>query len=1673
MKKKNSKELKSEKLDKETKNVYFLDLEAKSKEIDNLKKQIKYHKHRYYVLNDPEISDKEYDNLVKKLNKLEGNLGNFKSENDSTTPPTNTSISKRVKQYLEKCKEKLIDLSRRNHLLYFSPSKKSSLKIYHPDAISLFNRLVVDEKSLEIWFPDEKLSEEDADFEFTPKEIKKLNVRESQIVCNLKDRKEIEYILKNLYRRSVSDYNERGVRILYVAFGLLTWKEIETSENVTSPLILVPVELRRESIRYPFSLFPIGEDVILNPALRIKLQKDFKINLPDISNNWEEKNLLEFFNSIKKLVTDTSWSITPEEVYISLFSFFKLVMYNDLDRNEEVAGHHRIVSALGEGTIQKDMIVSDLPSEEKLDEIQQPLDTFQILDADSSQQLCIQYALRGQSFVIQGPPGTGKSQTIANIIAEFIARGKSVLFVSEKMAALEVVYKRLKEVGLADFCLELHSYKANKREVVSELNRCLGEIPVPQKALSTSEFEKISLLKNYLNKYVKALHKEYGPMKWSAYRIIGNLCKLQEVPYIPVCDKSLCGCPSAGIDPETLTPKEFFNIEDLVKKLKNVWKVAKEGDNFSWKDFRETKFSFALKREMADLLEKIVFKLETLLSVTNEYIKYTELQQPESLSDIAWLVRTSEFLKDILRPEPHWLTCPDVDFDELIKEANRFKEIYDYYHKSKKLFETYNEDFFNLDLEKISTRFNQTYCKWYFRWFNPLYYWDKYLIVRNTKAHKFPLLFINDLQEALELKQKINDIKNILPNQVPNLTTNEGIVSFEIYINKEEKLQEQFGSYFKGLDTDWGRILLVLKWSREIRQLFIDRKMPINFIKLICKETNITPVCKKFIQSYLDFKKYIDELEEKFESTKEFNKMKIKELENKLQHLINNIDDLQIWLDFKSIKRQFDTTKFKSFFQHLVEKAPPEDILVDVYHKSVYQTWLENILTKDSILGEFQRKYHDQEISEFKSLDIKLVDFSPLRVIEKATDYRPSTIVDINGSEVSILKHESAKIKRHMPIRVLLKKIPNLLSRLKPCLMMSPISVSQYLDPKVQFDLVIFDEASQICPEDSIGSIYRGKQLIVVGDDKQLPPTPFFQKQEAMGEEEIDWDNINDEVSIDVESILDQCVIIGLPQKMLRWHYRSKYESLIAFSNRWFYKNDLVTFPPPLETKISKVELKYVPDGIYDRGGKRDNKREANIVADLVFEHFKDTPHKTIGVVTFSLPQMVTILDEIERRLKENPEWEKFFKEDRLQGFFVKNLENVQGDERDVIIFSIGYGKDEHGNMTMNFGPLNKPGGERRLNVAITRAREKVVVVSSIKSGDIDLKKTKAPGILHLWRYLDYAERGRVALELKAVQGGEPESPLEEDVANEIRKLGYEVILQVGCSCYRIDIGVVDPVKPGHFLLGVECDGATYHSCYTARDRDRLRQQVLKKLGWQIHRIWSLDWLFRRKSEIELLKQAIEKAKERSIEGESSSRIDNPPFKVEKNIKREKVEVLSKIPGTSPYKACYLESIPKGETLNSQIEKIVKRIIEIEAPIHIKLVAERTAKILNFQCTSYFFQKVTGIIENLANNLFDKKLFKIKGDFLYPFSTKHIPVRIPIPNFPETFRPIEWIPPEEIQNAMVLIIKNSFGISMEDLITATADLFGVKRKMDKTRNILFDICKNCIKKGYLDIKKNK
>ena len=536
----------------------------------------------------------------------------------------------------------------------------------------------------------------------------------------------------------------------------------------------------------------------------------------------------------------------------------------------------------------------------------------------------------------------------------------------------------------------------------------------------------------------------------------------------------------------------------------------------------------------------------------------------------------------------------------------------------------------------------------------------------------------------------------------------------------------------------------------------------------------------------------------------------------------------------------------------------------EVFDRSFAEKMLEEIIAKTPELANFAGLRRDERIDEFRRLNAKLEAMSRRVILSKLADRLPLRLEakSPKGSELGLVRRECEKKIRHKAVRQILAEAPTLIPSLKPCFLMSPLSVAQYLPVgTAPFDLVVFDEASQIPVWDAIGVIARGKQLIVVGDPKQMPPTSFFQKGDAEDEDEDAEEMVEDQ-----ESILDECLVAGLHSTYLNWHYRSRHESLIAFSNEHYYDSRLCTFPAAANTPRLGVKFMFVDGGRFEKRGKgpRVNEVEAKALVDYICTEVKKPGYKkrSIGVVTFSLPQQKLIRTMLDERRGEDPALEALLPEEGEGAYFVKNLENVQGDESDVILFSVGYAPDENGRFTMNFGPLNLSGGERRLNVAVTRSKEQVVVFSSIHGSQIDAGedgRTKAVGAGHLKAFLEYAEKCGAESSRSGANG--TGGGFGDVVAAFLKGKGYVVDRNVGRSGFRIDIAVRDPDAPGKYLMGIECDGPSYAGQRTAQDRDVNRVGVLNGLGWHTCRVWSMDWAFDRRRAEERLLQQLESAR--------------------------------------------------------------------------------------------------------------------------------------------------------------------------------------------------------------------
>lgn len=757
------------------------------------------------------------------------------------------------------------------------------------------------------------------------------------------------------------------------------------------------------------------------------------------------------------------------------------------------------------------------------------------------------------------------------------------------------------------------------------------------------------------------------------------------------------------------------------------------------------------------------------------------------------------------------------------------------------------------------------------------------------------------------------------------------------------------------------------------------------------------------------------------------------ELLSKFKACINEFDKLDNWCRFESLLNKLKSQEITEYIDATIEANVRAEDIISAYQRNFYRQWIDYIQHLTPVLSGFNRVAHDQQVNTFSKEDNTQFAISKVQIRSKLSQNRPSLDYVSPGSAVSVLLREGEKRRKQKSIRKLMDEAGELIQVIKPCFLMSPLSVSTFLNTdSVKFDTVVFDEASQIFPQDAIGAIYRGKQLIVVGDSRQMPPSNFFGSNVELDDGDEETGDITD-----FESILDLCSTT-FAQLRLRWHYRSRYEQLITFSNRHFYDNDLVTFPSSTtDKKWIGVDYYCVEDGIFDHRS-RNNRKEAEFIVDLIYKNIEQFPDRSLGVVAFSVSQQDLIDKLLSKRRQADPSKEFFFRRDAEEPFFIKNLETVQGDERDTIIFSVAYAKDSSGRLMHNFGPLNRVGGERRLNVAVTRAKFNVQLVASIHHTDIDLGRTKAEGARLLKNYLDYAENGAIAIEREVnVNSFEQfDSEFELEVCEFLRQNGYDVDTQVGCSNFRIDLGIKRH-DTSDYVLAVECDGATYHSSKNARDRDRLRQQILENMGWKFYRIWSTDWFKNTSVEKERLLKAAKEAMNDDVPHEINSNRDEENETSADEVFEETMQENHK---TFPE---YKQADVYRFSVTDNFQAFVKKVMDIEAPVSEEWLLKRIPWMFGRE-------KVTKAVKDE----YEKKMFRCerngiirRNGFLYSSGMKEFELRVP--NGVDDKRDINYICREELGSGMFEIIKQNMSIEKESLYKYLAKLLGINRLTDK------------------------
>ncbi|MCA8930017.1 MAG: DUF3320 domain-containing protein, partial [Alphaproteobacteria bacterium] len=746
----------------------------------------------------------------------------------------------------------------------------------------------------------------------------------------------------------------------------------------------------------------------------------------------------------------------------------------------------------------------------------------------------------------------------------------------------------------------------------------------------------------------------------------------------------------------------------------------------------------------------------------------------------------------------------------------------------------------------------------------------------------------------------------------------------------------------------------------------------------------------------------------------------------------------------------------------------PARAVTEFKYASAEAAWNEARKTRRE-LDELAHVDRHELVTTFRALDKSRFEEMRDQVLSRHYAQMP------RGSmgEMATIRGEIARKRGHKSIRWLMKNAGGMVQRIKPVFLMSPLSVAQFLPPgAVKFDLLVIDEASQIKPEDAFGVVARARQIVVVGDQKQLPPTSFFDRLANSPDDDDEEEDAPVAASAaDMESILTLCEARGLRSRMLEWHYRSRDPSLIRVSNAEFYEGNLVLPPSPLELDDDYgLQFTFVP-GAYSSASKGQgragtNKIEAQAVVKAVAEHARKWPTLSLGVVTFSKRQADMMTEILEHARRSDKVLDGFLREGQAEDVFVKNIENVQGDERDVILISVGYGPHEpNGRLaSMSFGPVNGDGGERRLNVLFSRARVRCEVFASFQPGDIDTSRTTREGPRVLKRFLEYAKSGQ--MEQPEITGLGVDSPFEEDVASVIARLGYACDLQVGSAGFRIDMAVRNPDRPGQYLLAVECDGATYHSALWARERDRLRQDVLEGLGWSFHRIWSTDWFHRREQEIARLKNVLANARERAesvvpVKGSNTERpavIETP----EVSLPESQLEALEiKVP---PYKMAELAvstTLEPHEVMPPQMAQLARRVVEVEGPIHTEEIARRIANAFGKQRVG------NRILDAVAKGLRHARsngapILLTEDDFWMTSEQKADPAVRDRSAETGTLIKAKALPPVEILAAGNLVAAECGQLDLDDQVKAVCRVFGYQRVGPDLRSKIEEILRAAV-----------
>lgn len=1534
---------------------------------------------------------------------------------------------------LEASRKELLDLGLRNPLIHYKRPKSKGVQIVNERSADIYDLLVSQGKAMSfLGRPMKDATAQELEFiEPTPDEIQegytdtKLQTAETENALQLK--------LLNTYYAARTSLEEQGVNTLFISLGALVWYEAETSEEKrVAPLVLVPVTLERSSAKERFRIKYSEEEIGHNLSLQAKLKAEFGIQLPDL-NPFEEFSIAAYFTSVSTaLEALPRWHVEEDSIELGFFSFGKFMIYHDLNNerwpDEEKPAEHPILRSLFQ-----DGFSDPAPSagDDAFIDTETPAHgLYQVVDADSSQLLAMLAVHEGRNLVIQGPPGTGKSQTITNIIANAVGQGKKVLFVAEKMAALEVVKRRLDNVGLGEACLELHSHKANKKELHGELKRVL-ELGKPSLQKLREEVALLEKHKEEINTYASAVNTPIAESGLTAQQVYGYLLAIGEAAGDVVLPKlRLPNLDEWDAGKQNNAEKMAARIEARLQSIGVPSQLAFWGAGLTIMLPQDREL---IKQALIDATTTVKNLRELVTNVANALVIPVPRNREDVLRLTIWLqiAASKPDLKEVSIAHKAWF-LQKSDIEELLTTGSELTALKEKYAS------VFLPEAWTLNALEVRQALREHGGKWY-----------RFLVGEYNKAVKSLKAVCNEGLPK-EKDSKIQYTEDILAAQRLEKTLAE----------YETLAKELFGHRYQKFKSDWSVLKAVAKYLEDVHQGVATNAYPSALLDYLNRQEDAS-VTKEFHSALLNAlnnqgrseKAILDKLQLNEALRFEGSTFQNQSFDDQLLLLTawqENLADLQLVIDWNNLVAVAKEEDLLCLTDASVSWADAKSHLVHALQKTWYEYLLEKVFTEHIALRKFERASHEEVIRQFRKLDQLSLHYNRVLTAIKHWEELPNTE---GGGQVRILKGEFNKKARHKPIRVLLQEAGHVIQAIKPVFMMSPLSIANFLTPgSLEFDLVVFDEASQVRPVEALGAILRGKQLVVVGDTKQLPPTSFFDTLN---------DSVDDEenVTADLQSILGMCDAQGAPQKMLRWHYRSRHESLITLSNHEFYENKLVVFPSPGSKHRMGLVFHHLADTVYDRGQTRTNAKEAEIVAQAVMEHAQKYPNLSLGVVAFSSAQREAIQNALELKRRAAPDLETFFKTSAEEPFFIKNLENVQGDERDVIFISIGYGRTKEGYVSMSFGPLNNDGGERRLNVLITRAKLRCEVFTNITASDIDTSRIQRHGIRALKSFLHFAETGQLDV---PVETGNPfDSPFEEIVAKELTRLGYTVRQQVGSQGFYLDLAIVDPEHAGRYLLGIECDGAAYHSARSARDRDRLRQQVLEGIGWRIHRIWSTDWFRNPERELKRVVEAIEKAKQ-------SFYLEEDPADevvVERNLLRE--ETRTEDAALPEYATAVLHpEIATKELHLHTVGKLagwIEQIVHVESPVHFDEMARRMVEAAGI---TRLGSRIRGQLM-LATQFAEGSGKIVRRDEFLWSPQMQTPVLRKRAEFSASSKKIKLIAPEELELAIEKVVSDAVAIQPDAAVNLVAKLFGFSRVTDEMKQEILQVIRKMIESQKL------